>query len=308
MAETAEQVESGLSEAQTLVFGAELLLGFQYQAIFQKAFASLSPTLKTLELTAFGLLIIVLVALIAPSSHHRIADGGEPTDRQSRFTDHMIALALAPFAIATGINVTVVTDGALGRPISIALGLAITSLALVFWFGIALMTKKPPAKANGAAPGKVSLKDKIKAVMNGGRTVLPGVQALLGFQLAAYLSDTFKKLSPLDKAVHTASLVLLTAAMIVLMAPASFHRIAEHGEDTPRVDRIGAACLLWGLAALALALAGDFFVALDLVAKNLALAATGFAVAALLALLGWFALPAWRRAGRSNRGSNLMPP
>ncbi len=295
MADTADKVKSGLSEAQTLMFGAEFLLGFQYAAIFQKAFASLSPTLKPLELAAFALLIVVLVTLIAPSSHHRIAERGETTRRQSRFTDHMIALALPLFAVATGINVTVVTDGELGGFFSIALGLAVVALALIFWFGIALMSKTSPTPAKDAVPATVSLKDKITEVMNGGRTVLPGVQALLGFQLAAYLAETFKKLSPLDKGVHTASLVLLTLAMIVLMAPPSFHRIAERGEDTGRVDRMAVACLLWGLAALALALAGDFFIALDLVTKSLALAAMGFAAAALLALLVWFALPLWRR-------------
>ena len=51
------------------------------------------------------------------------------------------------------------------------------------------------------------------------RVVLPGVQALLGFQFVVVLTDSFERLPPFSQYVHLASLGLMALAMILLMTP-----------------------------------------------------------------------------------------
>ncbi len=69
--------------------------------------------------------------------------------------------------------------------------------------------------------------------------VLPGAQALLGFQLAVTLTRAFEALPYPSKRVHAPALMLVALAVILLIAPAAFHRIAFSGEDTEEFHRIG---------------------------------------------------------------------
>ena len=108
-----------------------------------------------------------------------------------------------------------------------------------------------------------SIKQCIKSLLTEARIVLPSVQALLGFQLAAYLTDAFGKLSATAKAVHTGCLLLLALGMILLITPACYHRLAEDGENTENFDRVGTAFVLAAFPPLALGLAGDFYVVLE---------------------------------------------
>jgi len=60
------------------------------------------------------------------------------------------------------------------------------------------------------------------------RTVVPGMQALFGFQLIAFFSPTFKdQLSPAERMLHLAAILLVTIAIALVMAPAALHRQSE---------------------------------------------------------------------------------
>lgn len=74
------------------------------------------------------------------------------------------------------------------------------------------------------------LKDKIKHVLTEARVVLPGAQALLGFQLITFLMDGFEKLPNLLKYVHLISLCLTAVSIILLMTP----RITESSSAARR--------------------------------------------------------------------------
>ena len=101
-------------------------------------------------------------------------------------------------------------------------------------------------------PGKqgdesVPLGEKINSLLTEARIVLPGVQALLGFQLVAYLTDAFgEALRHCEDGAHGMSF-LLALAMILLITPACYHRLAEDGEDTEHFDRVGTAFVLAAL-------------------------------------------------------------
>src|SRR5438105_15563789 len=75
---------------------------------------------------------------------------------------------------------------------------------------------------------EISLNDAATHVLEECRTVVPGMQALFGFQLIAVFSTVFEqKLSSVEQFVHLAAIVLVTIAIVLVMAPAALHRQTE---------------------------------------------------------------------------------
>ncbi len=81
--------------------------------------------------------------------------------------------------------------------------------------------------------------------MTEARIVLPGAQALLGFQFITFLTDGFEKLSRTSQILHFVALALVALCAILLMAVPAYHRIVEKGEDTEHFQKLfhEAACL-----------------------------------------------------------------
>ena len=67
-----DRTKTALDESRMLILGAQVLLGFQFEAPFQNAFSALSQIERILELAVLILMLIVLALLIAPSAHHPI--------------------------------------------------------------------------------------------------------------------------------------------------------------------------------------------------------------------------------------------
>jgi hypothetical protein len=59
------------------------------------------------------------------------------------------------------------------------------------------------------------------------RMVLPGIQALFGFQLIAVFNERFKELAEDEQLIHFSATVLVTIAIGLIMTPAAYHRLAE---------------------------------------------------------------------------------
>ena len=132
---------------------------------------------------------------------------------------------------------------------------------------------------------------KIEELLTEARVVLPGAQALLGFQLAVTLTNAFEELPFASKVVHAAALMLVAFAMILLMAPAAFHRIAFAGEDSEDFHRIGSWFVVAATVPLATGIAGDVYVAIGKIAES-----AGIGIAAALVALGlmvalWYVQP-----------------
>ncbi len=103
-----------------------------------------------------------------------------------------------------------------------------------------------------------SLDEKIKTVLIETRMVLPGAQALLGFQLIAMLEQGFASASIQRQGVARLQPAAIGASTVLLMAPAAFHRIAEGGENTERMHRYSSRMLLGAMFLLALGVCGDY--------------------------------------------------
>src|SRR5258707_11029344 len=74
-----------------------------------------------------------------------------------------------------------------------------------------------------------SLEEETRTTIEEARMVLPGIQAVFGFQLIAVFNNGFQNLSPLEQILHFGALLLIIVAIALIMTPASYHRIAERG-------------------------------------------------------------------------------
>src|SRR5205823_11846413 len=89
------------------------------------------------------------------------------------------------------------------------------------------------------------------------RVIIPGAQALLGFQFAVTLTRAFEQLPPHAKLVHAIALLCVALTVILLMAPAALHRLSFGGEDAPEFLTIGSAFVIAAPVPLALGIALD---------------------------------------------------
>jgi hypothetical protein len=148
---------------------------------------------------------------------------------------------------------------------------------------------------------ETSLHQRITQLLTEARVVLPGVQALLGFQLISVLGQSFGKLLVSSKVVHAASLCCITLSVIFLIAPAAYHRIVFSGQETEEVYRIGNWFVTGATVPPALGLAGDVYVVFAEITASRVITAF-VAGTALVFLVGlWHAFPILNRLRRLRR-------
>ena len=136
------------------------------------------------------------------------------------------------------------------------------------------------------------------------RMILPGVQAIMGFQLIAVFNQRFETLDARDQAIHLAAFFLITFAMGLLMTPAAYHRLAEPGSVTKRFVKLASRLIAFALLPLLIGLAMDSYILVLLVSHDATVSlAAGMGVAGALGAM-WFGLPLLsRRATRGGRGT-----
>lgn len=72
-----------------------------------------------------------------------------------------------------------------------------------------------------------TLKEQAEHIEQEARMVVPGIQALLGFQFVAVLNERFSHLNYTEQYLHWLALLLVAAAAACVMAPAAYHRKVE---------------------------------------------------------------------------------
>lgn len=285
-----------------LVLGTQILLGFQFRDVFEPAFERLPRSSQTLEMFGLVILLVAIAFIMSPGSFHRIVRSGSDAEDVHSFATSVMDFALVPFALALGIEVYVSVGRILGIAGGVGVAALIGSTALLLWYGLGLMAR-PKEKMETGKKSKETpraqptrLKDKIDHALTEARVVLPGAQALLGFQFVTMFMDAFDKLPNSSKYIHMASLTLMAMTMIALMTPAAFHRIATAGEDTKQVYQVASACLLIAMIVLPFGIVGDVYIVFLKVFASAAIART-VAIAVLIFFYSvWFAYTLYRRA------------
>src|SRR5438874_843088 len=137
------------------------------------------------------------------------------------------------------------------------------------------------------------------------RMVLPGIQALFGFQLIAVFNQGFgEKLSDAGQVLHLVAIVLTTLSMALVMTPAALHRQAEPKEVSERFLWLASKMILAGMYPLALAVGIDAYVVASVVLHNDFLAALLALALLLVFAVLWRVVPRHEyRKHRSNRAA-----
>jgi hypothetical protein len=85
-----------------------------------------------------------------------------------------------------------------------------------------------PSEQDATDSDELSLNEAATHVLEECRTVVPGMQALFGFQLIAVFNTAFREqLSQAERTLHLAALILVAVAIALVMAPAALHRQSE---------------------------------------------------------------------------------
>ena len=314
MAQLKDKIENALNETRILVLGIQILIGFGFRGFFESGFEQMAPYARLMQLAALGLMLVGLGVLLIPVTYHRIVLHGRNTAVFHRLATATATIGLLPFAIAMGLSFFLGAHWVLGTTGSIILSAAVLAFALVCWYGIELAARRrklghfslpamfdPLREIDMKQEQVTDLTTRVKQVFVECRVVLPGAQALLGFQLIIMWMTAFYKIPQGWKILHLASLTSVGVCTVLLITPAAYHRIVEQGEDSETLHHITARLLLWAMAFLALGTCGDFYVVSRMTGLGAGLS-LGLSLGLLAFCYGaWFGYSYWKRSTEPDR-------
>ncbi len=117
------------------------------------------------------------------------------------------------------------------------------------------------------------------------RSLIPGAEVLLGFLLAIAFTSQFSELDDTERYVYYGTLVSTAVALVLYLAPASYHRLRFREGDKDYMLRKGNREAIAGTVASSLALTGVLYLV------------TGFVFGtteAVVVAIAFFGFTAWR--------------
>lgn len=316
MDEIKDKLKMSLDEARMLVLGMQVLVGFGYNSVFITGFTKLPESSQYIKLVGLGLLLVAFAFIMSVAPFHQIVGRGNNSPVSLRHATWATGVALLPFATGLSLDVYVAVEQVAGTVAAVIGGIVAFVMAVSLWYGLAWLQKSEESHRRheevmrrvekDKEEQKAKLKDKVELVITEARVVLPGAQALLGFQFLTMLAEEFGRLPGELKYLHLVSLFAIAISTMLLIAPAAFHRLAERGENTERMHSFASRMVLGAMAFLALGIVGDLFVVVWKV--------TGSYTVATIASLGmlalfyglWFGYSLYRR-GRGDAQGQASP-
>jgi MFS family permease len=121
-----------------------------------------------------------------------------------------------------------------------------------------------------------------------------GVQVLFGFLLSLPFTSRFTRLSPGQRDLYLASLVLSVVATALLLGPVAYHRLVFRQGRKEGLVRAANVMAVAGLAVVGLAVTAAVWLVTSFVASGVT---SGVITAAAIVMFGalWFAFPLTRR-------------
>ena len=117
------------------------------------------------------------------------------------------------------------------------------------------------------------------------RSLIPGAEVLFGFLLAISFTDAFAELDDVERYVYYATLVSTAVALVLYLAPASYHRLRFREGDKDYMLRKANREAIAGTVASSFALTGVLYLVTAFVFG---------AAEAVVAALAFFSFVAWR--------------
>jgi hypothetical protein len=129
-------------------------------------------------------------------------------------------------------------------------------------------------------------------IVDEARMLLPGIQAIFGFQLIAVFNQTFSQiLTPLEQRIHLLAIALIIITSIILITPAAYHRQMEIQDVTEDFVHLATKLILTSMIPLAMSICLDFYL-ISRIILNATVLPLVFSIGMFfLFLIFWFGLP-----------------
>jgi hypothetical protein len=136
-----------------------------------------------------------------------------------------------------------------------------------------------------------TLGEQVNTVEQEARMVLPGIQALFGFQMVAVYNQGFKmNLSQDEQVIHLAALLLVAVSAILVLAPAAYHRQANH-QISEHFLKLSSSFLAWAMLPLAVGICADIYLVSRVIMNSEMAAWIITGILGIIFLWAWFILP-----------------
>ena len=140
------------------------------------------------------------------------------------------------------------------------------------------------------------LETEVQQILEEARMVLPGLQALFGFQLIVVFNERFEHaLGAVGRELHLCAAVLTALAIGLIMAPAAYHRQAERGRVSRYFANYASRLITLAMAPLLLALSVEVSLVAFVVLGNTAVSSLIGSSLMLFLVWLWYFLPTYRR-------------
>ena len=289
-----QKLKTALDESRLLILGAQVLFGFTFQVVFQDLFSEVPPVSQALQCTGLAFMLVSVCLLIAPSLYHQIVFEGESRPGALAYASWFAGASLLPLTLGLGASVFVVFEQLFGRTAGAVFGLTFATGSLLLLYGLGFALRRP-SRRKKMLESATPLKIKIEQMLTEARVIIPGGQALLGFQFVCTFTRSFRELPLSIQYLHAAALCAVAVSVLLLMTPAALHRIAFHGEDDISFFRIGSALVVAASIPLAIGISADIAVVFFKVTDNKGGAAVAGALALGVLIAVWLGYPLWRR-------------
>ncbi len=141
----------------------------------------------------------------------------------------------------------------------------------------------------------VALKDQLAHSQSEARMVLPGIQALFGFQTIATFNSRFAELPQAAVWTHLGALGLNALAIALIMAPTAYHRLAQPATLSEELVRRYSRFISAAMFPLAASFALEMTIVVATATGSAASGVIAGCANALVIASLWFALPLYRR-------------
>jgi hypothetical protein len=141
-----------------------------------------------------------------------------------------------------------------------------------------------------------SLDQEVQHIESETRMILPGLQALFGFQLIAVFNERFESALSFEyQAMHWFALGCTAVATVFAISPAAFHRLAEPHQISSRFTSLATKWVSFSLFPLALGCCTDFFLIGFIITKSNFVSAIVSAALFILFIFMWYLFPIYNR-------------
>lgn len=142
----------------------------------------------------------------------------------------------------------------------------------------------------------LTLEKEVEHTIEEARMVLPGIQALFGFQLIAVFSERFESaLDPATRWLHLGAIACVAISIALIMAPAAFDRQVARGFVSAKFSVYASRTVTTALIPLMVAIVVEIWVVASVITDSIVWS-SALAAAMLLTYLGlWFVIPQLRQ-------------